>query len=253
MSKLDDAKGALDDSLRRKELAKSRLRRYTKEAIERQDVHIANVRKLRSIDNKIRIYEQYLETPTVDFEEFKKSSEHLEELNKRRQILKLKIQRNRTRKLGAIAKKRYWLDRFRMFAVRVKNRRKLVKQLRRDPANIKFETWMLNGKPGNINSECKWFLAVAVVKFKLTCTSTTGGVHAPTSFHYSGRAIDVAGSWDRMVAYQRWLLKVVGPGSMHEMFGPDDELNADNGIRITLGSGTFLEDLHDTHVHVAAG
>lgn len=44
----------------------------------------------------------------------------------------------------------------------------------------------------------------------LTITSTTGGKHAPNSYHYQGRAVDVAGDPERMKAFTRAVAKRYG-------------------------------------------
>jgi hypothetical protein len=48
------------------------------------------------------------------------------------------------------------------------------------------------------------------VEMGLTITSTTGGKHAPNSYHYSGKAIDVAGDPKKMAAFTRAVKKRYG-------------------------------------------
>jgi hypothetical protein len=118
----------------------------------------------------------------------------------------------------------------------------------------RFQPWMLNGRPGNVNRRIKGTIRRAV-NAGLYVTSTTGGQHASGSWHYSGKAVDVAGSYDKMVRFQR---SEYNRGRFHfgrwkylELFGPVNYLCLKNGSPITLGEGTGLENLHDTHVHVA--
>lgn len=44
----------------------------------------------------------------------------------------------------------------------------------------------------------------------LTVTSTTGGKHEPTSYHYAGKAIDVAGDPEKMAAFARRVASLYG-------------------------------------------
>lgn len=122
--------------------------------------------------------------------------------------------------------------------------------LRRKQAT--FQPWMLNGRSGDITSPAKQFI-VRAVNAGLYVTSTTGGRHAPTSYHYDrplGRAIDVAGPWDKMVAFQR-AESASRAGEYLELFGPDNGVQVKNGQRFAFSEGEPLENLHDTHVHGA--
>jgi lysozyme len=125
--------------------------------------------------------------------------------------------------------------------------------------HYRFKRSLLNGHPGNINRACKRVI-VHAANHGLVVTSTTDGSHSPTSFHFTrpGRAVDLGHgpgvTWEegtrRKIAFQRWLLGK-GAGRFDELFGPDNAANVKNGQRITLAEGTPLENLHDTHVHVA--
>jgi hypothetical protein len=122
--------------------------------------------------------------------------------------------------------------------------------LRRRQAS--FQPWMLNGKPGNITLAAKKFV-VRAVNAGLYVTSTTGGKHTATSYHYAqplGRAVDVAGPWDKMVAFQR-AESARRAGDYLELFGPDNAVQVKNGQRFAFSEGEALENLHDTHVHGA--
>lgn len=91
----------------------------------------------------------------------------------------------------------------------------------------------------------------------LVVTSTRDGVHAPTSFHYSGRAVD----FGRAGGYRRWFLPRLVSFQRHlhtkhgrklaELFGPSNRANRKYGRAISLPEGSPLEQLHDNHVHVA--
>lgn len=121
----------------------------------------------------------------------------------------------------------------------------------------KFEPWMLNGNPGNISRACQRFI-VRAVNAGLHVTSTTGGRHAPNSYHKArwlgrrwgkGRAVDVAGPWSLMVRFQR---QEHDRGRRYrELYGPDNTANRRNSRAYRLAEGSGLETQHDTHVHAA--
>lgn len=79
----------------------------------------------------------------------------------------------------------------------------------------------------------------------ITVTSTTGGQHVAGSFHYQGRAIDVAGSFNQMAAFFSAALRTFG-GSIRELFFDPMGFYIDNGraIRGAIGG-------HSDHVHLA--
>lgn len=121
----------------------------------------------------------------------------------------------------------------------------------------RFRPSMLNGNPGNISRACKRFV-VRGVNAGLVVTSTTGGKHAPTSYHYSGRAVDLGlpprligtdVGRRRLVRFQRREAKRLG--RYRELFGPDNGANVKNQVRFWLREGAPLETLHDNHVHGA--
>ncbi len=94
-----------------------------------------------------------------------------------------------------------------------------------------FESWMLNGCPGNITPEAKEAVARAVVTHGCVVTATTNGTHASTSFHYPwnnrlhgysddyGHAVDFGGSY---AAYAGFYAAEKGRGCANydELFGP---------------------------------
>ena len=112
-----------------------------------------------------------------------------------------------------------------------------------------FQPWMLNGKPGNITPAVKKCV-VRAVNAGLYVTSTTGGQHAANSYHYAGRAVDVAGPWDKMVAFQRDECAERASEYL-ELFGPDNAFQVKNGQRFAFSEGHELEEMHDSHFHGA--
>jgi hypothetical protein len=79
----------------------------------------------------------------------------------------------------------------------------------------------------------------------LTVTSTTGGQHAPGSFHYSGKAVDVAGPPDKMRRYFLAAEERYGSNIL-EMFYDGNPYYVDSGKRV---QGRFGG--HGDHVHIA--
>ena len=79
-------------------------------------------------------------------------------------------------------------------------------------------------------------------------TSTTGGKHSPTSWHYKAKAFDIGsngpGEKPEIEAQQR-LLSQFGAGYFAELFGPDNWY-VKNGVKY---SGVFPG--HHDHLHVA--
>lgn len=116
---------------------------------------------------------------------------------------------------------------------------------------------MLNGCAGNVTAGVKRFIMRGVAAGLIT-TSTTGGRHATGSFHYGdpGRAADLGhrrpgteAARTALVRFQR--AEARHPERYRELFGPDNAACVKNGVRISLGEGTPLEELHDNHVHGA--
>lgn len=120
----------------------------------------------------------------------------------------------------------------------------------------RFRPWMLNGRPGNISRACKRFI-VRATNAGLVVTSTTGGQHAPGSYHKprrigawigKGRAVDVAGAPERMRAFQRREY-MQRRRRYRELIGPINHANVKNMAPWDLAEGTALEQQHDNHVH----
>jgi hypothetical protein len=134
-------------------------------------------------------------------------------------------------------------------------RHKLARLVRRLKARLEelLRGPDFNGHPTNVSADVKRVI-VRANRAGLYVTSTTDGGHASTSYHYSGRAVDVAAPMTSagialMVKFQRELAS--SPGSYLEVFGPDNSACVKNGTRISLAEGTALENQHDNHVHVA--
>jgi len=125
---------------------------------------------------------------------------------------------------------------------------------RHDGGDPDFETWMANGCPtSGVHQSVLDFIARAVVRYGLYTTATTNGVHAATSWHYSGHAADVAGAWDKMVACQKAeYARGQGNAGVYELFGPDNGDWLKNGAHMYIAEGDPLESMHDTHVHRAS-
>lgn len=88
----------------------------------------------------------------------------------------------------------------------------------------------------------------------LYVTATTNGVHATNSYHYQRRAVDVAGTFAEMCAFQRAeyaRAKRMGFWRYKELLGPINSLCILNGRPTTIAEGSDLETMHDNHVHVA--
>jgi hypothetical protein len=122
-----------------------------------------------------------------------------------------------------------------------------------------WEDFMASGHPLNFDAAAKAEAAIAVVKFDCVVTSTYRSTvlpqSNPDSFHgpnvNPGKAVDVAGS--RMTQYQQDVFdRRRGDAHLLELFGPNNSLWLRLGNQQPEPEGTFLENLHDTHVHVAA-
>lgn len=74
----------------------------------------------------------------------------------------------------------------------------------------------------------------------LRITSTTGGRHAPSSYHYRGRAFDAAGSRSAMTQFYR---EMAGTNPTELFYDPMGGIKHGRNIGAIGG--------HGTHVHVA--
>jgi peptidoglycan hydrolase-like protein with peptidoglycan-binding domain len=101
------------------------------------------------------------------------------------------------------------------------------------------------GVPGNFpvggsNRQKLDYASSLARQMGLRITSTTGGQHTPGSYHYRGRAIDVAGSPSQMAAYYR---RLAGTRPTELFYDPVGGIK--NGTNIGAIGG------HRDHVHVA--
>jgi hypothetical protein len=83
-------------------------------------------------------------------------------------------------------------------------------------------------------------------RFGLTITSTTGGTHAPGSYHYQGRAIDISGSPAAMKAARKYIGANVPHAKLTELFYDGFGAYFDNGHKIKGQLGD-----HGDHIHLA--
>ncbi len=191
----------------------------------------------------------------------KKPLEVLETWRKRRRKQRLP----RTRALQKWARQKQEAARTRKSAlkwkaIRFRYRRKVLwLEAHKDSPLLdagRFETWMLNGDPGNISAGVKAAIVRAVAR-GLFVTDTYGSrSHTSTSWHYpwnnsdgKGHAVDLAGSFSAMVEYQNAELR--RGEDLLELIGPDNDACAKHGSRFTLSEGSSLETAHDNHVHRA--
>jgi hypothetical protein len=119
-------------------------------------------------------------------------------------------------------------------------------------AYIRFHSWMLNGHPGNVTWRIKRVI-VRGINHGLYVTSTTDGRHTTGSYHYSGRAVDMAANTrERMVRFQLDELKRFRRWHRHrEIIGPDNRAVVLRGVETDLAEGSGLEQMHDNHCHIA--
>ena len=126
---------------------------------------------------------------------------------------------------------------------------KAVKKLRRLIRRaLKARRIDWNGYPPLTYGKIKAAARVALEVPGLYITSTTGGVHSPTSWHYKARAFDGgSNSSDEgpEKRAQQKLLDEFGAGYFAELFGPLSWHVKDGVVR----SGTFPG--HHDHLHVA--
>lgn len=93
---------------------------------------------------------------------------------------------------------------------------------------------------GSSNSERLAYAKRHARELGLTITSTTGGKHTPGSYHYRGRAADVAGPPAKMAQFYRDMAKLSPTELFYDPIG-----GMKNGRNIGAIGG------HGDHVHVA--
>lgn len=166
-----------------------------------------------------------------------------------------RAQRQRAKENGLRNRVAFWTKKNTVYRRKWKKAKKHLEQT----GEAKWEDWMANGHSLNFTAAAKAEAAIAVVKFGCTVTSTFRATvipqSNPNSYHgpnvNPGKAVDVAGAG--MIAYQSDVYnRRHGDSNLLELFGPQNSTCLKNGAQITLGEGTFLEDLHDSHTHVAA-
>ena len=116
---------------------------------------------------------------------------------------------------------------------------------------IKWSRWVevnrridWNGYPPVSNRRVRQVLRYAQRKHGAIVTSTSGGAHSPTSWHYQGRAVDFV--CDDMAGAQVDIENHFGADYFLELFGPAPRY-VKNGYVV---GGKFPD--HDDHIHFAA-
>jgi hypothetical protein len=194
----------------------------------------------------------------VDEERLARLRERKQALIEERDALNERVDSQKTREDKAVlraenAKKeeKAWIER------KIIYRKEWEEAKRREKPE--WKDFMAGGQPLNFSPAAKVEAAIAVVKFDCVVTSTFRSTVIPdstaSSFHgpnvNPGKAVDVAGA--RMSAYQKDVFdRRRGESHLLELFGPTNSIALKNGAAISLAEGSFLENLHDTHVHVAA-
>jgi hypothetical protein len=176
--------------------------------------------------------------------------------------LRKRVGEKRTQKAKAIAAAHHAAQR-RKWAVKARTiyrrRLKKAKQRAEETGKAEWEPWMANGANANVVQAVKDEVAIAVVQFGCAVSSLWRSVvipqSNPSSYHgpnvNPGKAGDLVG--DRMDEYQKDVHeRRRGDPDLLESFGPINGLCLKNGVPISLAEGTFLEQLHDSHEHVAA-
>ena len=126
--------------------------------------------------------------------------------------------------------------------------RKLKRLIKRLKARLVID-W--NGLTPVKGRNLRKAIRYALAHYDVYLTSTTGGVHVPGSWHYSGKAVDIGASTTAAkIACQRGLYKKFGPRFFEELFGPANYPWVKSGQTITGLEGSALETSHDTHIHM---
>lgn len=156
----------------------------------------------------------------------------------------------RARKRGANKVAARHRARVRFLGKRMRHWRYIRKQ--KKAAQPTFQTWMLNGRPGNVEPAVKREIAYAVVKHKVVVTSTSTGPHTYTSRHFPrnnpahnglGRAFDAGGSYRAMTSYTKHGLR--NHKKYAEFFGPPNNRFVKNGV---LYNGAIPNHYNHNHV-----
>lgn len=162
-------------------------------------------------------------------------------LDKQKEEHKKQAKRDRKDANHAWQRRKGWIK----YRTIYRRRWKAAKKRAKDTGEVRFESWMANGHQYScLPATVKHVIAVGVIKYDQVVTSTTGGTHAPGSFHYSCDAVDMAGPYSQMCAHQNWIAQTYGPSCL-ELFGPVDYYYK-YGVRY---SGQF--PAHEDHNHFA--
>lgn len=157
----------------------------------------------------------------------------------RAKLRKRQAARERQRKLAKKTKKRGHRRAVKAHTRAIKKLKRLIKRARRI-------NW--NGNQPVPGRELRDAARVALSVQGTYITSTTGGVHSPTSYHYQSRAIDFGSDdWSnrKEAQAQARLVDEFGDRYFTELFGPANWY-IKNGVRYP---GTFPG--HHDHLHVA--
>lgn len=159
---------------------------------------------------------------------------------------KTKRRKDQTEAEQALRKIRYWRDR-RDNSLRRRAHWREVFRVRK----IRWQRWLnrfgsidWNGHPPVASRRVKRALRYAQRKHGAIVTSTTGGVHSPTSWHYQSRAVDFI--CNDMAGAQLDIEAKFGASFFLELFGPASRY-VKNGYVV---QGKFPD--HDDHIHLAA-
>ena len=160
------------------------------------------------------------------------------------------ITRHRRRKRRANRKEAWWRRRRDLSDRRKARRGKALRRARR-AWRRRRRAWRRrpirwSGNPSNVSRRVKLVIRFSQFRrpFNATVTSTTGGQHTPTSWHYRNRAVDEVE--DEMVRLQAALLNEFGAEYFLELYGPATWY-VKNGV---VYQGRFPG--HDDHIHAAA-
>lgn len=115
------------------------------------------------------------------------------------------------------------------------------------------------GIPSIANKACRKFIMRGYAA-GLVVTATTNGRHAPGSYHYQKRAVDLglrrgeigtAYGRHKMEKFQRSEFSKRGRYHHRELIGPINNRIILMGRATVLAEGAALENAHDNHVHGA--
>jgi hypothetical protein len=239
----------------RNELEASRARRdKAADALDRLSEEAADLRE-RIAQNREEIEQAERDS---DEERLRRLRKRHQELIEERNKLKERVESQEVKDHKALLRaehakeeKKAWIER----KIIYRDKWEAAKQ-REKP---EWEDFMASDHSLNFVAAAKAEAAIAVVKFDLVVTSTFRATVIPESTATSnhgpnvdpGKAVDVAGP--RMTQYQQDAFdRRRGDSHLLELFGPNNALWLRLGNQQPEPEGTFLENLHDSHVHVAA-